>query len=89
MYAVVKVDLYDGAQTITMYETRIQAKAMYETKVQALCPEDDDWTCFNVIGPLQVGVETELDPNPCDHEETYCNDRMQSICRDCGEELGR
>jgi len=25
----------------------------------------------------------------CAHEDIYCNDRSQTVCRDCGEELGR
>jgi hypothetical protein len=25
----------------------------------------------------------------CPHEKTYCNDRMQTVCDECGEDLGR
>ncbi len=25
----------------------------------------------------------------CPHKRTYCNDRMQTVCEDCSEELGR
>lgn len=25
----------------------------------------------------------------CPHDQTYCNDRSQTVCEECGEELGR
>jgi hypothetical protein len=36
------------------------------------------------------GLPSEDDADrKCSHEETYCNDRSQTVCRNCGEELGR
>jgi hypothetical protein len=46
---------------------------------------------FEKEPPMTISSSSCIIPPafPCKHEDTYCNDRMQTACHNCGEELGR
>ena len=54
--------------------------------------DDNPGACEAIVefvlehGRDREGEELE---EPCQHEDTYVNDRQQEVCRECDEELGR
>lgn len=64
----------------------------YTWEVEADSQEDAEESAENGVPDRATKTEHTLASEveaTCAHADTYCSDRMQAICRDCNEELGR